>query len=146
MQYRKREMDGNESCQSRLYKKEESALEDQIRLREEALATEQMVFDRIRDYLNKKTNKLVDLNDNQERDREKKVADLEKHVEDINKNKDEDEKEIERMHQLIEQEDDDRRKREKEEQDRQASLERKKKEKLDMEQAARYIQWKWKWY
>lgn len=55
VQYREREMDGKQSCSQRLYSKEESKLEERIDLLKKQLKTEQLVSDRIRDYMRRKT-------------------------------------------------------------------------------------------
>ena len=57
--------------------------------------------DRIRKYVEKKTSKLNDLAENQEKVKDKKIDTLEKEKDDINRKKEEDEKEITNKHQLI---------------------------------------------
>ena len=146
VQYRDRETDGKLACQQRLYDKDESDLEEKIRLLQKQLDTEHIVSDRIRRFVEKKTATVVELGENQEKVKDKKIDGLEKEKDEIIRKKEEDEKEITNKHQMIQAEIEEKNKRDKEEQERQEELERRKKEKMDMEDAARYIQRKWKWF
>ncbi|CDW81373.1 leucine rich repeat family protein [Stylonychia lemnae] len=146
VQYRDRETDGKQACQQRQYDKVQNELEERIKMLEKQIKTEKLVSERIRGYVDKKTQNLNTLAEDQEKIKDKKIESLEKEKDEINRKKEEDEKEISRMHQLIQQEVDEKNKRDKEEQERQEDLERRKKEKMEMEDAARYIQRKWKWF
>lgn len=68
---------------------------------EKQIKTEKLVSDRIRGYVDRKTQALNDLAENQEKIKDKKIDSLEKEKDEINRKKEEDEKEISRMHQLI---------------------------------------------
>lgn len=146
VQYRERETEGKLSCQKRIFDKEKEKLKERITVLEDQLKTENLVSDRIRKFVQSKTEMLQKKADNQDKLREKRVEALEKERDDIHHKREEDEREMTKMHQLILQEADEKGKRDREEKDRQEELERKRQEKMDMEDAARYIQRKWKWY
>lgn len=61
------------------------------------MKTEQLVSERIRKHLGRKTDLLNTKADDQDKTREKKVDNLDKDREDILKKKEDDDKEIERM-------------------------------------------------
>ena len=68
---------------------------------EKQLKTENLVSERIRKYVQAKTDQLNSKADDQEEVKVKRVDVLEKEKDDINRKKDEDDKEIARMHTLI---------------------------------------------
>jgi len=146
VQYQDREMLGKHSCSSRLHSKTETGYETKINALERQLKTEQLVSDRIRRYMERKTNMLVTHAEDHDKVKDKKVELLQKEKDDILKKKMEHESNIEKINGFIENEDEERRKREKEEEERQEKLEKEKQMKIEMEDAARYIQRKWEWY
>lgn len=85
---------------------------------DEQLRTENLVSDRIRKFVQAKTEMLAKKADEQDKLREKRVEALEKEREDIHHNREEEEREITRMHQLILQEAEEKGKRDREEKDR----------------------------
>jgi hypothetical protein len=146
VQYRARETDGKLSCQRRIFDKEKEKQLERIKVLEEQLRTENLVSERIRKFVQAKTELLHKKADEQEKLREKRVDNLEKEKDEIHRRREEDEANIHKMHNLINQEVEDKGKREREERERLEELARKRQEKMDMEDAARYIQRKWKWY
>lgn len=146
VQYKARETEGKLQCQRRQYDKEKEKLMERIRVLEDQLRTENLVSERIRKFVQAKTELLHRKADDQERLREKRVEQLEKEKDEIHKKREEDETNIHKMHNLINQEVEDKGKRDREERERQEELARRRQEKMDMEDAARYIQRKWKWY
>ena len=98
VQYRDRETDGKIACQQRLYDKDETELEEKIRLLQKQLDTEQIVSERIRRFVEKKTATVIDLADNQEKIKDKKIEGLEKDKDEIIRKKEDDEKEITNKH------------------------------------------------
>lgn len=146
VQYRARETDGKLSCQRRIFDKEKEKLLEKIRGLEDQLRTENLVSERIRKFVQAKTELLQKKADEQDKLRERRVEGLEKEKDEVHRRREGDEQEIDRIHGLIEEESKEKGKRDREERERQEELERKKQEKMDMEDAARYIQRKWKWY
>jgi hypothetical protein len=68
---------------------------------EKQIKTEQLVSDRIRRYVDRKTGTLNELAEKQEKEKDRKIDGLEHDKDEINRKKEDDEKEITRMHQLI---------------------------------------------
>ena len=101
VQYRDRETDGKQACLQRKYDKDEADLEDKIHMLKKQYQTEQVVTERIRKFVERKTQSLNQLVEEQEKVKDKKLNGLEKQKDEINNNKEEDEKEITKMHQLI---------------------------------------------
>ena len=101
VQYRARETEGKLSCQKRIFDKEKEKLNEKIKVLDEQLRTENLVSERIRKFVQSKTEMLQRKADDQDKTREKRVDLLEKEREEIHRKREEDEREISRMHQLI---------------------------------------------
>lgn len=113
---------------------------------QEQLDTENLVSERIRKFVQIKTETLTKKADQQDRTKDKRIDLLQKDIEEIEQTRQGDGEEIVKMQGLIEEEIKEKDQRNHEEKERQEELERKIHEKIDMEDAARYIQRKWKWY
>ena len=76
-------------------------MEEKIQQLQKQYETEQIVSDRIRKFVERKTGKLNELAENQEKVKDKKIDGLEKEKDEIIRRKEEDEKEITNKHQMI---------------------------------------------
>ena len=125
VQYRARETEGKLSCQRRIFDKEKEKQMERIKILDEQLRTENIVSERIRKYVQTKTELLTRKADDQDKLREKRVVDLENEKNDISEMALRDDEEIKHMHEKINGEGEDKGKRDREEKERHEELERK---------------------
>jgi hypothetical protein len=146
LKYLQDKADGEEICQLRLYEQSETALEDEIRDLEDKIARENLVSNKIKNFLKDKKEKL----DKQAEEWDvKNKVESEKLTHEINeleqRRKEDEEKSTEvdaqLQHEIMELD-----ARKKEELEKQNALERKKQENIARDNAARYLQNKWIWW
>ena len=146
IQYRKREIEGRLLKTQRLYSRVETDKRNQIKQLQEKLEIENIVSERIKQFITKKRAIIEDKATERDVLKEKKLNELQKQNEDVKQAKAEADKQIEEMHKRCEEEEEDRKQRELKDEENAAIEKAKIQEKMDMDAAALYIQRKWNWF
>lgn len=137
---------GEQDCQNRLYLKEETALEEEIKQLKSQIETENKVNDTIRKHLTLKTSELKKEADDRDALCTKMTEELEKEKEKVKQDRLEAHQEYNELMAEMGRDDDARKRRAHDEELKRQEEENKMKEKMSMEDAARFIQRKWTWY
>lgn len=139
IQYMERQIEGTQLCQDRMYAKEESQMEAQIKYLESQLETEKQVTDTIRSHLKDNENKLREIARERDRQRESELAELELKRENIRNEKTAAEEEYEEIKRFIAEDNEWRETVARLEKEKQDADDEKVKEKADMDEATRFI-------
>lgn len=146
IQYLERQIMGKQSCEDRLHKKEETALQKEIEKLSAVLSTETEVNKAVEVHLKERVTKLNSQYKSQETKKDDEVALIEAERHEI-KNRCRDAKEeMARIVEKIKIDTEDRKKRDQESNAEEMAKGDKVKEKMNMEDAARYIQRRWDWF
>ena len=146
IQYLERQIQGKQSCEDRLHKKQETELQKQIDQLRNISTTEAEVNDAVRSHLNQRVALLQGKYKEQESKREAEVQRIENERNEIKEKKTKASEEIAEIMEKIKADTAERKQREEkaaiEEEQKQAKI----KEKMAMDDAARYIQRRWDWF
>ena len=146
IQYLERQIQGKQSCEDRLHKKEETELQKEIDRLRQVLATEREVNVAVESHLKQRVQELNAKYKQQEAKREAEVARIENERNEIKEKKTRANEEIQTIVEYIKEDTEDRKRRDEELAAENEAKEQKIKERMSMDDAARYIQRRWDWF
>lgn len=146
LKYLQDKADGEEICQLRLYEQEETTLEDEIRDLEEKIERENLVSNKIRNFLKDKKEALDKEAESWDDKNKKESEQLNQEIEELERKRKEDEEKHTQVQADYDNELMELDQKKKEEQEKQRQLQRKKEENIARDNAARYLQSKWIWW
>jgi hypothetical protein len=146
LKYLQDKHDGEEICQLRLFEQKETTLEDEIKELEDKIERENLVSNKIKNFLKEKKEALDKEAESWDNKNKEEGEKLTQEINDLEqKRKDDEEKQTE-IDSLFKHEEIELEAKKKEEIERQMALERKKQENIERDNAARYLQQKWIWW
>lgn len=137
---------GERNCQLRLFEQEEKGLEDKIKDLEDRIERENLVSNKIRDFLKEKKDKLDKEGAWWDNKKEKEIERLTNDINEISQKKTEDENKQEEVDSQLQFEMAELEAQKKMELEKERALQRKKEENIARDNAARYLQNKWVWW
>lgn len=146
LKYLQDKADGEEICQLRLYEQKETTLEDEIRDLEEKIERENLVSNKIRNFLRDKKETLDKEAEKWDEKNKKESEKLNQEIEELERKRKEDEEKQTQVDADLQNEMMELEQKKKEEIEKQKALERKKEENIARDNAARYLQQKWIWW
>jgi DNA repair exonuclease SbcCD ATPase subunit len=146
LRYLQNEAQGKQDCQLRLFEQTERELEDKIKDLEDRIERENLVSNKIKDFLRLKKEKLEKESESWDDKKDKEIERLTKFINDISNNKSEDESKQEEVDSQLQFEMAELESQKKMEIEKEKSLQRKKEENIARDNAARYLQQKWIWW
>ena len=146
IQYLQRQLQGAQSCEDRLHKKEETALQKKIDSLRSVIATEQEVNGAVEVHLKERVSLLQSKYKNQEAKKDSEITRIETDRNEIKERKTKANEDIQEIVEHIKVDTEERKKRDEENEGEEATKLAKIKEKMSMEDAAKYIQRRWAWF
>lgn len=146
LRYLESEATGKQDCQLRLFEQEEKGLEDKIKDLEDRIERENLVSNKIKDFLRIRKEKVDKQAETWDDKKDKEIERLTKLINDISNKKSEDESKQEEVDSQLQFEMAELEAQKKMELEKEKALQRKKEENIARDNAARYLQQKWIWW
>ena len=146
LRYLESDAQGKQDCQLRLFQQEENDLEDKIKDLEDRIEREDLVSNKIKNFLREKKDKIEKESEAWDDKKDKEIERLTKLINDISNKKSEDESKQEEVDSQLQFEMAELEAQKKMELEKERELQRKKEENIARDNAARYLQQKWIWW